>query len=100
MIYTLTCNPAIDYVVRMDSFVYGETNRSTDEEIYYGGKGINVSMVLNALDIPNTAMGFISGFTGMAIEDGVREVGIKTDFIMLQDGFSRINVKIKIRQGN
>lgn len=95
MIYTVTFNPALDYIVHMDFFLTGEVNRTTQEEIYYGGKGINVSTILTNLGVPNKALGFIAGFTGDAIERGVRELNIQTDFIRLPAGFSRINVKIK-----
>ena len=92
MIYTVTFNPAIDYVVRTGEMVIGATNRSNSEEIYFGGKGINVSMVLKELDMPSIALGFVAGFTGVAIEKGVQEAGIETDFVHLENGFSRINV--------
>ena len=96
MIYTVTFNPALDYVVHMDSpLELGETNRSSREEFYYGGKGINVSIVLNNLGIDSVALGFTAGFTGRAIERGIRHMGIQTDFIELESGISRINVKIK-----
>jgi 1-phosphofructokinase len=96
MIYTVTFNPALDYVVHMDDdLVPGMTNRSSREEFYYGGKGINVSTVLKQLGYESCALGFIAGFTGKAIEAGVRAIGIHTDFIPLDDGISRINVKIK-----
>ena len=96
MIYTVTFNPALDYVVHMDEdLIPGMTNRSTGEEFYYGGKGINVSTVLKQLGYDNTALGFIAGFTGRAIEAGVQALGIHTDFIVLDEGISRINVKIK-----
>ncbi len=95
MIYTVTFNPALDYIVHMDSFLPGEVNRTTREEIYYGGKGINVSTILTSLGVENKALGFIAGFTGEAIERGVSGLGIQTDFIRLPAGFSRINVKIK-----
>lgn len=95
MIYTITFNPAIDYVVRTKEIEIGSVNRSISEEIYYGGKGINVSLVLKELGIPSIALGFIAGFTGTAIEQGVQEAGIHTDFVHLDNGFSRINVKIK-----
>ena len=98
MIYTVTFNPAIDYVVRTGEMTIGATNRSNSEEIYFGGKGINVSMVLKELDMPSIALGFVAGFTGVAIEQGVQEAGIKTDFVHLENGFSRINVKIKSSQ--
>lgn len=95
MIYTVTFNPAIDYVVHMDEISLGETNRTSKEEIYYGGKGINVSSVLKELDIQSKALGFIAGFTGQAIEEGLLKKGIDADFVKLSSGFSRINVKIK-----
>jgi 1-phosphofructokinase len=96
MIYTVTFNPAIDYVVRMEKdLLPGMTNRSSSEEFYFGGKGINVSMVLSELGLKSTALGFIAGFTGRAIDDGVKAAGIDTDFIELPDGISRINVKLK-----
>ena len=95
MIYTVTLNPSIDYIVRLDSFVSGITNRTTSEEYYYGGKGINVSCVLAELDLDSTAYGFVAGFTGDAIEKGIRNDRIITDFIKLKHGISRINIKIK-----
>ena len=96
MIYTVTFNPALDYVVRMDGdLLPGMTNRSSSEEYYFGGKGINVSMVLSELGLKSTALGFIAGFTGHAIDEGVKAAGIETDFIELKDGISRINVKLK-----
>lgn len=95
MVYTVTFNPAVDYVVHTDAMKKGAVNRSASEEIYFGGKGINVSLVLRELEIPSKALGFVAGFTGKAIEDGVREKGIETDFVHLKNGFSRINVKIK-----
>lgn len=95
MIYTVTLNPSIDYVVRLDGLTTGITNRTTSEEYYFGGKGINVSCVLAELDLDSTALGFIAGFTGDAIEDGIRNDRITTDFIKLGGGISRINIKIK-----
>ncbi len=95
MIYTVTLNPSIDYVVHLDSFTKGITNRTTSEEYYIGGKGINVSYILSQLNIPNTALGFIAGFTGDAIEKGVKSNGIKSHFIKLKKGISRINIKLK-----
>jgi len=95
VIYTVTLNPSIDYIVRLDSFVSGITNRTTSEEYYYGGKGINVSCVLAELDLDSTAYGFVAGFTGDAIEKGIRNDRIITDFIKLKHGISRINIKIK-----
>ncbi len=95
MIYTLTCNPAIDYLMHTESIRIGMVNRSSAEKFYIGGKGINVSMILTELSVPTTALGFIAGFTGDAIESGLREQGIACDFIRLKSGFSRINVKIR-----
>lgn len=95
MIYTITFNPAVDYVVYTDELQVGKVNRSKSEEIYFGGKGINVSMVLNELGIRSKAMGFVAGFTGAAIEKGLTDAGIETDFVHLNKGFTRINVKIK-----
>ena len=98
MIYTVTFNPAIDYVMHLDKLNEGMINRSNAEEIVSGGKGINVSTVLTNLGIDNIALGFCAGFTGQAIENGVRSSGVKTDFIHLKSGFSRINVKIRAEQ--
>lgn len=98
MVYTVTFNPAIDYVVHTDDMNVGGVNRSKSEEIYFGGKGINVSIVLSELGIKSKALGFVAGFTGKAIEDGVKEKGVETDFVQLHSGFSRINVKIKASQ--
>ena len=95
MIYTVTFNPAIDYVIHTDTIKNGATNRSLTEEIYYGGKGINVSFVLNELGIKTKALGFIAGFTGKAIEKYLKDSDIETDFVFLENGFSRINIKIK-----
>ncbi|MCI6693228.1 MAG: 1-phosphofructokinase [Clostridium sp.] len=95
MIYTITFNPALDYIVRVNDFKVGQVNRTSYEEIYAGGKGINVSIVLNNLDIENIALGFIAGFTGDEIENRVKNMGCKTDFIKLNNGMSRINVKLK-----
>ena len=95
MVYTVTFNPAIDYVVHTEEMKLGVTNRSDREEMYFGGKGINVSIVLRELGIDSKALGFIAGFTGEAIEKGLADVGIDTDFVRLETGNSRINVKIK-----
>ena len=95
MIYTITFNPALDYIVKMDEFNLGNVNRSNNEFVYAGGKGINVSIVLNNLGVKSKALGFIAGFTGDEIERRVREFGCDTDFIKLKEGMSRINVKIK-----
>ena len=95
MIYTVTLNPSIDYIVRLDEFKTGITNRTTSEEYYIGGKGINVSCVLAELGIKSTALGFVAGFTGEAIEKGLKNPKITADFITLKSGISRINIKIK-----
>lgn len=98
MIYTVTFNPAVDYVVRAEKIISGEVNRSDSEEIFFGGKGINVSLVLAQLGIKSCALGFVAGFTGSAIEQGVRDAGVETDLVHLEKGFSRINVKLKAEQ--
>ena len=95
MVYTVTFNPAVDYIVHTKQLTPGATNRSDSEEIYFGGKGINVSIVLSELGMKSKALGFVAGFTGEAIEKGVTEKGIDADFVHLTEGFSRINVKIK-----
>lgn len=95
MVYTLTFNPALDYAVELDAFSEGGLNRSNNEYISYGGKGINVSVVLTNLKIENTALGFLAGFTGRELDKSLKEQGIKTDFVYLKSGFTRINVKIK-----
>lgn len=98
MIYTITFNPALDYIVRVNDLKLGEVNRTDFEEVYAGGKGINVSIVLNNLGIDNIALGYIAGFTGDEIERRVKNFGCKTDFIKLENGMSRINIKIKSRE--
>lgn len=95
MVYTVTFNPAVDYVIHTNEIEVGGVNRTESEEIYFGGKGINVSLVLSELGVKSKALGFIAGFTGEAIERGVSEKGVETDFVRLENGFSRINVKIK-----
>jgi 1-phosphofructokinase len=113
MIYTVTFNPAIDYVVRIEKLEIGSVNRSREEALFYGGKGINVSTVLKNLGVDSVALGFVAGFTGDAIEKGIRNdriitgftgkaieegvaaLGVKADFITVSDGVSRINVKLK-----
>lgn len=95
MIYTITLNPALDYVVKMDNLRTGNINRADSEEVFIGGKGINVSFVLKELGISSVALGFVSGFTGSAIEQGLADAGIQTDFVRLNSGFSRINVKLR-----
>ena len=98
MIYTVTFNPAIDYVVRVEEFSLGQVNRSNREEIQFGGKGINVSVMLNHLGTDSCALGFLAGFTGKAIEDDLHRMGIHTDFIHLSQGMTRINVKLKAKE--
>ena len=95
MVYTVTFNPALDYVVRLDALCPGELHRTQSEDVQFGGKGINVSTVLRNLGVENTALGFLAGFTGQALEQGLRQAGIATDFIWLEEGLTRINVKIK-----
>ena len=95
MVYTVTLNPALDYVIHIEDFQTGEINRTQREEIQFGGKGINVSTVLTRLGVENTALGFLAGFTGQALAEGLRKNGIQTDFIWLMEGLTRINVKIK-----
>lgn len=95
MIYTVTFNPAIDYVVDCEKIQLGAVNRLGQGSLYFGGKGINVSLILAELGIPSKALGFVAGFTGEAIENGIAEKGIETDFVHLNDGFSRINVKLR-----
>ena len=95
MIYTITFNPSLDYTMIVENFDLGETNRSSFEDMYPGGKGFNVSTILQRLDIDNTALGFIAGFTGKEIEKQLLDRNIKTDLITLDKGISRINVKMK-----
>lgn len=95
MIYTVTLNPAIDYVINIDNPIMGAINRCENENIYCGGKGINVSLVLKELGINSIATGFLAGFTGLEIEKSLRESGINTDFVHLEKGFSRINIKLR-----
>lgn len=95
MVYTVTFNPSIDYMVELKDFSEGKVNRTKAEQVFPGGKGINVSMVLNNLGIENTALGFVAGFTGNEIERTLKESGCNTRFIHVDVGMSRINVKIK-----
>lgn len=95
MIYTVTFNPAIDYVLSVQKFKTGEINRSAEETIFVGGKGINVSVVLKELGCTSVALGFVAGFTGEKIEQELKQQGITTDFVHLKNGTSRINVKIR-----
>ena len=95
MIYTVTFNPSLDYIVKVDSFRLGEVNRTRSEKVLPGGKGINVSIVLKNLGIESVAMGFIAGFTGNEIQKRLKGFGCEPDFIPIQNGMSRINVKLK-----
>ena len=98
MIYTVTFNPALDYVVGVENFTVGTVNRTVKEAVYCGGKGINVSAVLAALGIESTALGFVAGFTGDEIERRVKSLGFQSDFIRVEKGLSRINVKLKSKE--
>lgn len=95
MIYTVTFNPALDYVMTVDKLQFGDINRTNSEQIYYGGKGINVSAILTRLGIENTALGFLAGFSGERLEEMLNDDGIHHDFVKLKQGYTRINVKIK-----
>ena len=95
MIYTVTLNPSIDYVIKLEHLNTGHVNRVNSENVYPGGKGINVSRILKTLGNDNVATGFVSNFTGDFIKNSLYEQNIKSDFIQLDNGFTRINVKIK-----
>lgn len=95
MIYTLTLNPALDYALYLPAFSEGKTNRSAREQLDFGGKGINVSYILHQLGVPTVALGFIAGFTGEALRAMLEREGIPCEFIALERGLTRINVKIK-----
>ncbi len=99
MIYTVTFNPSLDYIVDVPDFRLGLTNRTSAEQMFAGGKGINVSIVLKNLGLENTALGFIAGFTGEEIRRRLEEKGICSDFIRLKEGLSRINVKLRSIDG-
>ena len=95
MIYTVTFNPSLDYIVRVNNFRPGVINRTFYERILPGGKGINVSIVLRNLGHDSVALGFMAGFTGEDIEELLEDFGCGTDFIRVKEGFSRINVKMR-----
>jgi len=95
VVYTITLNPALDYEVLVDGFQAGGLNRTSQEHLHFGGKGVNVSTVLHNLGVETTALGFVAGFTGRALEDGLKARGIPTDFIWLEEGLTRVNVKIR-----
>lgn len=93
MIYTLTFNPAIDYYITVENLKVGAVNRTKSEQIRFGGKGINISLVLKEFGIPSTTLGFIGGFTGDALENDLKQNDIDCDFVKI-DGNTRINVKL------
>lgn len=95
MIYTLTLNPSLDYLLETPDFAYGKTNRSTSESLHFGGKGINVSYVLKQLGTSSTCLGFVAGFTGTELENMLDVQGLCHDFVHVEKGKTRINVKIK-----
>lgn len=99
MIYTVTFNPSLDYIVSVEDFRLGLTNRTSSELILPGGKGINVSIVLGNLGIESTALGFVAGFTGAEICKETEAAGIRSDFIQIEEGISRINLKLKSIDG-
>ncbi len=99
MIYTVTFNPSLDYIVSVDDFKLGLTNRTSSELILPGGKGTNVSTVLKNLGLESTALGFVAGFTGNEIVNRLNDMGIKSDFISIENGISRINLKLKSIDG-
>lgn len=99
MIYTVTFNPSLDYIVSVENFKLGLTNRTSSELMLPGGKGINVSTVLRNLGIESTALGFIAGFTGAEVVRRLEEMGVRNGFISLEEGFTRINLKLKSIDG-
>ena len=99
MIYTVTFNPSLDYIVSVEDFRLGLTNRTSSEMLLPGGKGINVSTVLMNLGIESTALGFTAGFTGDEIIRRLEDMGVKNGFIQVGEGFSRINLKLKSIDG-
>ena len=99
MIYTVTFNPSLDYIVSVDDFKLWLTNRTSSELILPGGKGTNVSTVLKNLGLESTALGFVAGFTGNEIVKRLNDIGIKSDFISIENGISRINLKLKSIDG-
>ena len=99
MIYTVTFNPSFHYIVYVDDFQLGLTNRTRSELLLPGGKGVNVSVILKNLGIESTALGFVAGFTGAEITRKVEEMGVRSDFIPVKEGISRINVKLKSIDG-
>lgn len=100
MIYTITFNPALDYITQVENFKTGEINRTKTETILPGGKGLNVSIVLKNLEIENTALGFVAGFTGEELIRKMESQGVKTDFVKVEKGITRINIKISSMSEN
>ena len=100
MIYTITFNPALDYIAQVENFKIGEINRTKTETILPGGKGLNVSIVLKNLEIENTALGFVAGFTGKELIHKMESQGVKTDFVKVEKGITRINIKISTMSKN
>ena len=100
MIYTITFNPALDYITQVKNFKIGEINRTKTETILPGGKGLNVSIVLKNLEIENTALGFVAGFTGEELIRKIESQGVKTDFVKVEKGITRINIKISSMNEN
>lgn len=98
MIYTVTFNPSLDYIVDVDDFELGKTNRTSAELMFPGGKGINVSLVLQNLGLESTALGFMAGFTGKEIARLLEEAKVKSQFIRVADGISRINIKLRAKE--
>ena len=95
MIYTVTCNPALDYIINLDHLTPGAIHRAGGQTVSCGGKGINVSRMLRTLGVQSVALGFVAGFTGKAMEEELVRLGIRSDFVRLTHGMSRINVKIR-----
>jgi 1-phosphofructokinase len=98
MIYTVTFNPALDYIIRLEDLQLGKINRVNYEQVLAGGKGINVSIVLSNMGHQSCALGFVAGFTGRQIEDSLAESGVAHDFIHVKEGMTRINVKVKAKE--
>ena len=98
MIYTITFNPALDYISQVENFEIGKINRTQTEKILPGGKGLNVSIVLKNLGIESTALGFVAGFTGEELKTDIEQRGIKTDFVKVEKGLTLINVKISSKE--
>ena len=98
MIYTLTVNPSLDYMVKLESFTAGKIQRAISEELIYGGKGINVSKMLKQLGLDSIAYAFVGGETAQLYENGIHAMGIQTSFVQVKKGFTRINVKISADQ--